>query len=199
MARNSKPKIFKRGKTYWLDGRPHGLARQSLKTSDGDRAIHRARAILRQHGVIAEGPTVADLLARWQIERSDEWKPHTRKQYAWLSGKLNVYFGSAPADELSRVHIRELKRDLRSRGLAPKTIDQYLQAISSCYRWALSEDLVERLPVIERQKAGRDIRSPKTLSHDELRRLREHARGTRMEPVIELALQLGLRTGTGAP
>lgn len=96
---------------------------------------------------MAEGPTVAELIAR-HIERVSQAGPYQIKRYADYL-RLHILpaeIGRYKAVAITRDDMRAWVRWMEARGKAPKTIGNVFGLISSAFINAVADGLVERNP-----------------------------------------------------
>lgn len=135
----------------------------------------------------------ASIIAAWQLAQTS---PHTLRGYT-----LNLLTYCSWLDRLDldlltvrRVHLDGYRHTLTG---APATVARTLAALSSFYRYALGEELVDRNPVatINRPAVDADHSSTQGLSRDQARALLEAARrdGPRSHALVSLLMFTGLR------
>lgn len=135
----------------------------------------------------------ARIIAAWQLAQSS---PHTLRGYT-----LNLLTYCSWLDRLGldlltvrRVHLDGYRHTLAG---APATVARTLAALSSFYRYALGEELVDRNPVatISRPAVDADHSSTQGLNRDQALALLAAARrdGPRSNALINLLMFTGLR------
>lgn len=155
-------------------------------------ALSNVPAPLAQVGDVAErwGTAAADWL---QARRS----ARTRDAYATALAAFLAFAGVAPW-AVTRAHVIAWRDELEARDKAPATVAQRLAALSSFYRYAQGEGLIDKNPCqgVERPPVKAYDRA-EYLTGDEaravLRLTPNTARGRRDRALLALALTMGLR------
>lgn len=135
----------------------------------------------------------AAIIAAWQLAQSS---PHTLRAYTLNLGAYCTWLDRLGLDLLTvrRVHLDGYRHTLTG---APSTVARTLAALSSFYRYALAEELVDRNPVatISRPNVDADHSSTQGLSRDQAKALLEAARrdGRRSHALVSLLMFTGLR------
>jgi integrase/recombinase XerD len=135
----------------------------------------------------------ATIIAAWQLAQSS---PHTLRGYTLNLVTFCRWLDRHSLDLLTvrRVHLDGYRHTLTG---APATVARTLAALSSFYRYALSEELVDRNPVatISRPAVDADHSSTQGLSRDQAKALLEAARrdGPRSHALVSLLMLTGLR------
>lgn len=135
----------------------------------------------------------AAIIAAWQLAQSS---PHTLRAYTLNLASFCSWLDRLGLDLLTvrRVHVDGYRHTLTG---APSTVARTLAALSSFYRYALGEELVDRNPVatIVRPAVDADHSSTQGLSRDQARALLEAARrdGRRSHALVSLLMFTGLR------
>ncbi|AOT04704.1 tyrosine-type recombinase/integrase [Arthrobacter sp. U41] len=135
----------------------------------------------------------ASIIAAWQLAQSS---PHTLRGYTLNLLTYCTWLDGHGLDLLTvrRVHLDGYRHTLTG---APATVARTLAALSSFYRYALAEELVDRNPVatISRPAVDADHSSTQGLSRDQALALLEAARrdGPRSNALVSLLMFTGLR------
>jgi integrase/recombinase XerD len=135
----------------------------------------------------------ASIIAAWQLAQSS---PHTLRGYTRNLLTYCSWLDRLGLDLLAvrRVHLDGYRHTLDG---APATVARTLAALSSFYRYALGEELVDRNPVatISRPAVDADHSSTQGLNRDQARALLEAARrdGPRSHALVSLLMFTGLR------
>ncbi|SFT76425.1 tyrosine-type recombinase/integrase [Arthrobacter sp. ov118] len=135
----------------------------------------------------------ASIIAAWQLAQSS---PHTLRGYTLNLATFCSWLDRLGLDLLTvrRVHLDGYRHTLTG---APATVARTLAALSSFYRYALAEELVDRNPVatISRPAVDADHSSTQGLNRDQARALLEAARrdGPRSNALVNLLMFTGLR------
>jgi integrase len=83
----------------------------------------------------------------------EEWlecrniRPHTRGDYLCSWRQLAPFLKDLPIGEVNMLHLEQVTKALRDRGLQPNTIKARLKPLRSCLRHAYNAGLLPRLPV----------------------------------------------------
>jgi integrase/recombinase XerD len=135
----------------------------------------------------------ASIIAAWQLAQSS---PHTLRGYTLNLLTYCNWLDRLGLDLLTvrRVHLDGYRHTLAG---APSTVARTLAALSSFYRYALAEELVDRNPVatINRPAVDADHSATQGLSRDQARALLEAARrdGPRSNALVNVLMFTGLR------
>ena len=143
----------------------------------------------------------------------EQWLAHLQKQgrsqrtikayrRAWqqlAQWSKATYGESFEPTTLIRRDIRDWKSHQQSvEKAAPRTINLRLAAASAFYQWAVTEDLVDRVPTDNVKRVPLPQRQPQSLTYQELRRLlRAVHKGCRPRDIaiVELLAGTGIRVG----
>ena len=136
----------------------------------------------------APGERLDALLDRWLEENKSRHAEKVRTVTAYRQIARNIWrhLGDRPAAAVRAPDLREYQRRRLSQGIKSTTINRELVILRAALRWAGLEP-----PNVEPLKGSAD--KPQPLSGEEIEKLLGAARGTRLEPVIVLALECGLR------
>ena len=135
----------------------------------------------------------ARIIAAWQLAQSS---PKTMALYTRNLGAFCLWLDGHSLDLLTvrRAHLDGYRHTLTG---APSTVAGKLSALSSFYRYAMSEDAVDRNPVaaVVRPKVDADYSSTQGLSRDQAKALlaAAHRDSPRSNALISLLMFTGVR------
>ena len=136
------------------------------------------------------------LCSEYQQQHLPLLKPGTRYNYLQHITALKAYFTDRYIDEVRKSHIAEFVAQKKRDGLKPPTIRRYLATLSSLFSFAGRSGWLVQNPVAQFDKRSLPESPPRTrfLSREEYRRLIAAAE-PHLKPIVEMAVQTGLRSG----
>jgi len=148
----------------------------------------------------AEQLTFAEF-ARQYLQLQDASRPDFRNKARELERHLVPFFDSTPLKSINRFHIDRLKAHLRQKRsgrrnsgkpLSPKTLNNILGTLKAMLNVALEYELLDRVPVIRKEKVER--RDPEFLTEEEVEALLDST-PKQWVPLVATAVLAGLRRG----
>lgn len=193
-------RIYQRGKrgTFWVDYlAPDGTrARRSLHTTSREIAGLAAEKLAgldaeENRGTTREEAapeTLEQVLNRWLVHKAERHreKPSTVKTYRQIARNVVRHPGTQTSSSITSEDLTRYQRARLAEGRKSTTVNHEVMLLRAILRWTgISAPSAESV----RGKPDR----PQSLTDEEVERLLQAARGTRLEPVIVLALECGLR------
>lgn len=148
--------------------------------------------------------TVADLLDEWVASVLPTMTTNTAAQYRWAVALLREGLGSHRLGDLRAHHVERFLRTQASRkaddgqtaALNRTSVSRLRSALGRVLRWGQRRDLVARnVAELAELPAARPPSEGRSLTADELGRVLDAARGTRLEAVWTVLSGAGLRPG----
>ena len=141
--------------------------------------------------------TFRDWVARWlDSERVRSLRPHTAARYQQvLEDYLLPDLGALKLADIRPRHIRPVLDSMAVRGRAPRSLNEAKNILSTVFRAALEDEVVETNPVSAVRAKAYRRRPLNTPTTDDMAKLIETAGGTVWEMPLVLAAYLGMRRG----
>lgn len=193
-------RVYTRNGMWQADLRAHGLGRVSLglASTEPKTAAERAAAVLLAAPRVAKptGPTLGQVYDRALRSHYAKHKDRRGVESRWLKA-VEPFFGHAyPLADITGGHIADFRAHLIARGDAPATVNRKLALLSSLLHLAAEWELIDRVPIIRREREGEG--RLRWLTHEEeaavLAFLRGNGHGT-MADLVVLLVDTGLRLG----
>lgn len=140
--------------------------------------------------------TVAKFLHGWLQVSEERVKPRTHFRYAELI-RLHVLptLGEMQLSRFRPLHIEELYRDLRERGLSGTTALQVHRVLHAAFNQAVRWQLLDRNPFDAVTAPRKSTRETASLSSQQIPKLLDATTGTSVELPTLIALGTGMRLG----
>jgi integrase len=184
--------LYNRNGTWYARWSQQGkLRRRSLNTSDRKQAERLYGKLLRSQERDENGTPFDEIAESWlRKKRSDHPdKPLTIQKYSYVARMFSKRWGSLC--HISEEHVEEFKEE-RLCQVSSKTVKLELIILGALLKWARKKELLPYIPEIAKPKVN-SRKLPRSLTDEQIVRLLEAASGTRLEPVIRLGLNTGLR------
>ncbi|MGI8706931.1 MAG: tyrosine-type recombinase/integrase [Actinomycetota bacterium] len=140
--------------------------------------------------------TVSAFLDRWLEVSKERVKPRTHFRYAELV-RLHVepLLGGTPLTKLRPLHIEELYRALRKRGLSGTTVLQVHRVLHAAFNQAVKWQLLDRNPADAVKAPRKSTQETPSLTVEEIPKLLGAVKDQSIELPTLIALGTGMRLG----
>jgi integrase len=197
----------RRNQYYGVISLPSGK-RKWFRDADEEVVRKRVRAALveldRGLPIASDKLTLAAYLQQWLAgaELDRERRPNTLRGYRTnIERHIVPEIGKVRLGQLQPLHVQQLLRAVRSKGLSEKTVTYIHATLRVALADALELELLARNPAQTVRRRGRRRGAQdegfqvKPLDQDGVRRLLEAARGEDLEALFTVGVALGLRRG----
>lgn len=190
------------------DGRWAGAITTS---ADGSRKVYYGKtrkevadkisAALEAHakGMLPKGrpSTVAVFLDRWLDHERDRVRPKTWTHYRWLVGLAKESIGRVRLDKLTAEDADKMLRQAARSGLSSRSVHHLRAVVRNALNQAVRWDLISRNPMVltEPVRVRSGTEAVYLEPQDAPAVLEAVAGDPQLEPIVTLALGLGLRQG----
>lgn len=215
--------IYWRHQTAWLDARPLGLPRQSLKTHDQDEAIRKGVKIIQEwkaataktaqpivvplvpaETIIQQTPTkglgeytllqASKLYEAW-YKKHNRWSSYQRTLPV-LNSFLAWVGNDRPVSALSRRLVSSWF-EKRAESVSPFTANGDLTRISGFCSFMLAEEMIDKNPCYKIRKLKTRTTAKAARTQEEVTALMKRLEGHWLHDYANLLLQTGMRPGEG--
>lgn len=197
--------VYKRGAAYWIRFQHEGQTiRKSARTTRKDVALRVLVETQEQYARWSRSGrrryTVAEAIERYNREHVPLLKPSTQAGYRNNVRQLWPHFAHLHLDEVNKSRIAEFISARRRGGTSSPTIRRDLAVLSSIFSCALSWDWFDANPIKNFDKRVVRENPPRVryLTPEEYERLLAAA-APYLRPIIQVALQTGMRAGELLP
>jgi len=143
-------KLYKRGKTWYVDAREEGGGRVSTGCTDYDKARTAAKRMLKGRGT---GHTLESATARAYAEHYAGTK--SERNVVSQMSRLNAAYGDVKVADIDTPMVKDWTASLRQTGMADKTINRYLALISKVLKLSCEWGWLDTVPYMPRLKEAK--------------------------------------------
>lgn len=140
-----------------------------------------------------DAPTLAAAAESWRRHlRAENKSQLTIRTYMSALERLDRFLGVQGMPRtlagIRREHVESFLIDLAERGARPATVSINYRAIRPFFKWAVSEEEIERSPMERIRPPSVPVEPPPVISEDQMRALLQTAKGTTFEDRRDNAL-----------
>jgi len=164
---------------------------------DAMRALREIRAEHEAERAAPENPDFDEVARRYlQVKIARGQKESTELEYRRnIATHFTPTLGSLPVREIRSAQIEDLVSSWQSAGRAPNTVRRLHKQLKAILSWAVRMDFIPQNPAARVEPPKRADVSLRVLSADEAQILLRAAQGTRLYPILRIALETGARQG----
>jgi integrase len=196
--------VRKRGKSYWIDFMFNRIRYRKRSPDNSHKGAVAYELLIRNRlargePITEQKPSISYTLKKialqWlEIYVKNNNKPSEYKIKGYvLNSSIIPYFDGKYINEIKTINVEQFKAFLiQERNFSPKTVNNYLNILSSCFKSAKELEIISDIPKINYLKVPQQKYD--YLTEQEVNLLLQYAEG-KWHDMILLAVRTGLRFG----